>query len=64
MQYYSYVINKHYIENNCKVEKVIYCLDNYYFVSTEDVDNISDIIEYCEIVYKRESDFINNIVKE
>lgn len=42
----------------------IYCLDNYYFVSTEDVDNIFDIIEYCEIVYKRESDFINNIVKE
>ena len=42
----------------------IYYFNNYYFVSTKDVDNIFDVIEECEIVYKSCGDFINNIVKE
>ena len=42
----------------------IYFLDNFYFISTKDVDNVLDIIEECEIVYKDSFDFINNIVKE
>lgn len=42
----------------------IYFLDNFYFISTKDVDNVLDIIEECEIVYKDSFNFINNIVKE
>ena len=42
----------------------IYYFNNNYYVSTKDVDNVFDIIEECEIVYRDYGDFINNIVKE
>lgn len=30
----------------------IYRKDNYYYISTKDVDNILDLLDFCEIEYK------------
>lgn len=49
-------INSFYLKTNdlSKIFKYrpIYYFDNNYYVSTKDVDNICDLIEFCEIEYK------------
>lgn len=42
--------------------KKIYSYNNNYYISTKDVDNITDIVEFCDLVYKDFDLFLNNCV--
>lgn len=57
-------INSFYLKTNdlSKVFKYkpIYYLDGYYYVSTESVDKIEEIVEFCKVVYKDYEEVLEN----
>lgn len=45
-----------------EIYKNIYYKDNFYYIKIDEIDNINNLIEYVDIIYKEKDNYLNKMV--